>query len=309
MRRSSTMDEDKFRRIQAVGRAEAEFRGIRIDLADQRKLASVGLEMLFTSLHSPVGEPRPGMIVSEPTGAGKSAAANRLVAMAKQTAGTPPDKGAARRITLDTLGTVKSVWSSILEGLGDPNYEKGNETLQRKRVKKALDREGVHVLILDEFNHVADSSQGKRGANAIKNLLSDGWVSIIVMGTSEELDNMVDNDAFDRRMIKSPGLPARTWKNDSESWTKFLGELDEGIVERRILAGRAGLDGEAVARELCSVCCGMVGDAHWIVLESLKDAVRHDLPSMTLRDLAANGDALMRKRKRGGTNGLWALLS
>lgn len=87
------MDEDKFRRIEAVGRAEAEFRGIRIDLADQRKLAAVGLEMLFTSLHSPVGEPRPGMIVSEPTGAGKSAAANRLVAMAKQTAGTPPDKG------------------------------------------------------------------------------------------------------------------------------------------------------------------------------------------------------------------------
>lgn len=302
------MSDDIFRRTEMVGRAEAEFRAIRIDLADQRKLAAVGLEMLYTSRHSPVGEPRPGMIVSEPTGAGKSAAANRMVAMAEKATGSEPGRGPIRRITLDTLGSVKSVWSSILEGLGDPNYDAGHETLQRKRVKKAVSRGGVHVLMLDEFNHVADSSQGKRGANAIKNLLSDGWVSVIVLGTSEELDQMVDNQAFDRRMIKSPGLPARTWKNDSKSWTGFLGELDEQIVARRILDGRAGLDGEAVAMALCSICCGMVGDAHWLVLESLKDAVRLGAPSITLRNLAANGDALMRMRKRGGTNGLWALL-
>jgi hypothetical protein len=302
------MNEDIFKRAEAVGRAEAQFREIRIDLRDQRKLAAVGLEMLYTSLNTPVGKPRPGMIVSEPAGAGKSEAANKLVLMAEQATGSLPGKGPAKLVTLDTVGSVKSVWSSILEGLGDPNYNAGDETLQLKRVKKALSRESVDVLVLDEFNHLADSTQGKRGANAVKNLLTAGWVAVVVMGTSNELDGMADNPGYERRMMKSPGLPARTWKNDSESWTAFLGELDEQIVARRILTGRAGLDREAVAMALCSVCCGMVGDAHWIVLESLKDAVRRGASSITLRDVATNADALMRKRKRGGTNGLSLLL-
>ncbi len=302
------MNEEAIKRIIAVGRAEALFRSIDVDLADQRRLAAAGLEMLETSRAMAPGELRPGMFVPEPSGSGKSAAARRIVLEAAKMAGVPPERSPARLITLDTVGSVKSIWSSILEGLGDPNFEAGYETLQRKRTSKAIARNGVHLLMIDEFNHVADASQARRGSNAIKNLLTAGWTSVIVLGTSEELNGMPDNAGFERRMIRSPGLPARTWPRDAASWTAYLGELDARIVEMKLLDERAGLDREVVAKAMCSLCDGVIGDAAWVVREALKDAVRLDRKSISLRDLADNGDALLRKKRTRRINPLGALL-
>lgn len=301
------MDEDAIRRITAVGKAEAAFRSISVDLTDQRRLAAVGLEMLVASQCLPDGAPRPGMIVSEPTGAGKSAAGERIVAEAAAMVGTSIQDSPARLITLDTVGSVKSIWSSILEGLGDPHFESGTETLQRKRVRKALMRSGIHLLMIDEFNHVADASQARRGVNAMKNLLTAGWTSVIVMGTSAELDTLPANSPFERRMIRNPGLPARVWSRDAGSWTGYLAEVDEQIVSLKLLDERSGLDQPALAQALCHLCDGMIGDAHWTILESLKDAVRRGLPAISLHDLIANGDALLRKRPNRGINPLGGL--
>lgn len=299
-------------KVAQVAAATAAYKSIEIELDDQRRLASVMQEMRLVGRLLPPGKPHDGMIVSLPSGAGKSMVAERVVRAAEVETGAEVDAGPVRRVTLDTLGTVKSLWSSILEDLGDPYYASGHETLLRKRVRAALARMHVELLIIDEFNHVTEKNSARQVANAIKNLLTKGWVPVVVMGTSEELADLPDNAAFERRMVKSPGLPPRIWARtaDQESWTGFLKGLDEGLLAASVLTERSYLDDSTVARALCMLCDGYVGHAHWIVGEALKDAVRRGRPRIGLDDLARNGDAFLVKHKRAGSlNPLHALLT
>ena len=219
-------------------------------------------------------------------------------------------KGPIRIVLADTLGTVKSVWSCILEGLGDPHYATGSEPLLKKRLRKALTREGIELIIIDEFNHVAEERNANRVVNAIKNLLSAGWVSVVICGTSTELDSLPSNPGFSRRMVKHPGLPPRVWGQpaDAASWTKFVLGLDEGMVERGILDERSNLDAPLLAEALCNLCDGLVGQAHWIIQESMKDAVRRGRSCIGREDLSANAEAWLIKNGRFGEHNTIAAL-
>ncbi len=129
---------------------------------------------------------------------------------------------------------------------------------------------------------------------------------------AQELADLPDNTAFERRMVKSPGLPPRIWGrgDDEKSWAGFLKGIDEGLLAAKILTERSHLDELTVARALCMLCDGYVGYAHWIVGEALKDAVRMGRPRIGLDDLARNGEAFLVKHKRAGSlNPLHALLS
>lgn len=293
-----------------VAAATAAFDCIRVELPDQRRLAAVLHEMRFTGNLLPPGKPRPGMIVSLPSRSGKTASAERAAREAAEEMGLPADRGPIRIVTLDTMGTVKSLWSSILECLGDPHFASGHETLLRKRVRAAIINEVIQLLIIDEFNHAAEKTQVRQIVNSIKNLLGAGWVPVAVFGTSDELDALPANPSFAGRMIKSPGLPPRVWGHAGSegTWKEFLRGLDEGLMEAKIMDERSRLDEEDVARAMCELCEGLVGRAHWVVGEALKDAVRRGRPSISLPDLARNGDALLIALERpGAPNPLQAL--
>lgn len=81
------------------------------------------------------------------------------------------------------------------------------------------------------------------------------------------------------------------------------------MLELGILTESSRLHDEAVARALCMAVDGRIGNAHWIVGEALKDAVRGGKPSISLRLLSKNTEAfLTRKEWIGRSNPLAALL-
>lgn len=201
---------------EAVANAYASFRTIDHDYAPQRRLAAVVREMQFMSMALPEGAQRPGMLIAGPSGAGKSRTAEKAAAEAAAEVGALPDRGPVRIVTLDPVGTVKALWSSVLEHLGDPHWASGSEATLRKRVLKALKREGVEVLVIDEFNHSCEKSSSPQVVNTIKNLLTIGAVSVVVVGTAKELRTLPGNEGFDRRLVKHPGLPDCTWQTSSE---------------------------------------------------------------------------------------------
>ena len=286
------------------------FRRIRLSVGTHTTLAGVFEEMRLSAAIRADGEPAELLFVKEPSGSAKTSVARRYCRRIEALYQTAEDKGPVRLITVGEEGTAKTFWSSILEHLGDPYSTTGSELDLKKRVRKALKREGVQLLIIDELNHSAEKSQAKQILNSMKNMLTLGWVSIVAMGSSDELDRLPQNDGFEGRMLDSPGLPRLIWKNHAETWVKFCADLDDRLVDDGILRFRSDLGNAGRAKALCSVTDGLIGRLMWLIETALRNALRRDEGCIALADLVAAGDALLVKYPRvGAINPLGGLLS
>lgn len=286
----------------------AAFRRIFLPLETHMTMAGVFEEMRLSAMARLPGEPAEGLFIKEPSGSAKSTVANRFCRRVEQLVGAELRKGPVRLITVGEEGTAKTFWSSILEHLGDPYYATGSEANLKKRVHKALKREGVVLLIVDELNHTVDKSHAGQILNAIKNMLTLGWVSIVVMGSSVELNRLPQNDSFQARMLESPGLPRLAWSDHAATWSTFCTKLDEQLVERLILRSASDLGTPARAQALCHISEGLIGRLMWLVETALRNTLRRDADCISLADLVSAGDSLLRKYPReGAVNPLAAL--
>ncbi len=284
------------------------FRRIVLPLGTHATLAGVFEEMRLSAMTRLPGEPAEGLFVKEPSGSAKSTVAKRFCRRIENLVGADFGKGPVRLVTVGEEGTAKTFWSSILEDLGDPYYATGSEANMKKRVHKALGREGVRLLIVDELNHTVNKSHAGQILNAIKNMLTKGWVSIVVMGSSEELDRLPRNDSFQGRMLESPGLPCLTWAHHAASWSEFCRDLDSRLVSDKILRAASDLGEPARARALCNISEGLVGRLMWLIETALRNTLRQNADCISLVHLVAAGDALLRKYPReGAVNPLAAL--
>lgn len=274
----------------------------RIFIADpaQTACAAVFEEIRLTAMLRQDGEPAEGLFLKEPSGSGKSTVAKRYIAKVEALYGAVEGKGPARLITVSEEGTSPSFWSSVLEYLGDPYYATGSERTLKKRVKKAIRREGIQLLFIDELNHTVDKSHAKQIMNAIKNMITEGLVSIVAMGSSEELNTLVRNDAFEARMVDGPGLPRRTWQHDAKEWIEFCKALDAKMVDEGILRSHSDLATEVRARALLVICDGLIGRLKWVIGTALRNALRRGDDCISLDDLISAGDALLLKYPRNG---------
>lgn len=278
----------------------AAFRRILLPLDTHATLAGVLEEMRLSAMVRLPGEPAEGLFVKEPSGSAKSTVAKRYCRRIENLVDAEFEKGPVRLITVGEEGTAKTFWSSILEHLGDPYYATGSEANMKKRVHKALKREGVMLLIVDELNHTVDKSHAGQILNAIKNMLTKGWVSIVVMGSSDELDRLPRNDSFQARMVECPGLPPLTWARYAPEWSKFCSDLDERLVKDGILRAPSHLGEPARAQALCNIAEGLVGRLMWLIETALRNTLRRGAHCISLSDLVAAGDALLRKYPRNG---------
>lgn len=283
-----------------VSKGITAFRKIYVPGALHTACAAVFEEIRMTAMMREEGEPAEGLFLTELSGSGKTTVAKRYIAKVDALYGAAKNKGPARIITVSEQGTSSSFWSSILEFLGDPYYATGSEQNLKKRVKKAIRREGIQLLFIDELNHTVEKSQANQILNAIKNMISEGLVSIVAMGSSEELDKLSRNDAFQGRMVECPGLPPYTWKHDAQEWIELCKGLDERMVAEKIVRAPSDLGTEVLARALLLICEGLIGRLNWLVRTALRSTLRRDDDSISLGDLIAAGNALLLKFPREG---------
>ena len=288
----------------------AAFRRIILPVDTHAPMAGLFEEMRLSAAIRAPGEPAEGLLINEPSGSAKTTVARRYCRRVEKLFGADEGKGPARLITVGESGTTKTWWSSVLEHLGDPHYATGSEAVLKKRVRKALLREGVQLLFVDELNHTVDKGQAKQILNAIKNMLTLGWVSIVVMGSSDELDRLPRNDAFQARMLESPGLPRLSGMAHAVAWANLCTALDKRLVEDDILRATSNLGDPARARALCGISEGLIGRLLWLVEAALRNSLRRNDDNITLDCLVAAGNALLMKYPReGAVNPLAGLLA
>lgn len=289
-------------RMNAFGR-------IYIQLDTHRPLAGIFEEMRLSAMTRLPGERAECLMVKEPSGSAKSTVAKRFCRRIEHLVGAEYEKGPVRHITIGEKGTARDFWSSILKGLGDPKYTVGKEENLKDRVQKALRREGVVLLIVDELNHAVDKNYAGEILNAIKIMIIEGWVSIVAMGSSDELDRLPKNDGLEGRILDSPGLPRLVWAQHAATWLELCRRLDEKLVEDDILVALSDLGEPGRAQALCNVTGGLIGRLIWLISTALRNTLRRGDPCITLADLVSAGDALLLKYPRdGAVNPLGALL-
>lgn len=223
-------------------------------------------------LRQPEGQQRRAYRYLQPSGAGKSTCARLLAAHVEGQPDRDPEMKPVLHVTLSTTGTPKSLASSILGALGDNYSTRGEAELLLRRVRQGLKEFGVELLIIDELNHFRQKHLATDAANTIKNILTLGWVPIVLMGTTDAQSLFTNNRELKMRSAPQVVLAPYDHRNaaDLEIWTEFLRRLDARMVQDGILSTRSGLGESTLAKDLCEASNGLIGELHNIILAALE---------------------------------------
>ena len=174
------------------------------------------------------------------------------------------------------------------------SQRKSTAELLLRRVRTGLKELGVEILIIDELNQFRLKSPQKDAANTTKNILSLGWVPVVLMGTTDAQSLFVDNRELKNRCAPQVVLAPYDYcdaAGDLAAWTQLLGRIDEEMVKRGILRIRSGLAKPELAKNLCRASNGLIGELHNILLVVLEQVLLAGEPAISHRRLVEAVDA------------------
>ncbi|MBP0726708.1 ATP-binding protein [Bacillus sp. RG28] len=137
-------------------------------------------------------------------------------------------------VSVPVGATPKSVASEFLLSLGDPNYEKGSQTSLDSRVFQFIERCGVQLVIIDEFQHLIDRDTKhvlNRASDWVKVLTEKAKVPIILCGMPESEKIFLHNEQLGRRFSVREELTSFNYdtREDKKDFRTFLYILDKQL--------------------------------------------------------------------------------
>lgn len=142
--------------------------------------------------------------------------------------------------------TPKSVASQLLYSLGDPNYEKGTETVQTARILNFVEKCEVQMIIIDEFQHLIDRDTQHvlhKASHWIKTFMEDVKVPILLCGMPESDKVFKYTDQLDRRFCIREELTSFKYstKEYQIEFRAFLNNVDKQLPfpEQAYIADRS----------------------------------------------------------------------
>ncbi|WP_298814738.1 ATP-binding protein [uncultured Sphingomonas sp.] len=277
-----------------VGNGLAAFKGIILPTAPQQTAVRQMHSLLVMGEQQPVGQMRRAYRYLNHSGSGKSTSANILRINMERRPDFVPDSKPVLHVTLSTTGTPKSLASSILDALGDNYSTRGEAELLLRRVRQGLQDFDVKLLIIDELNHFRHKSMARDAANTIKNILTLGWVPVVLMGTTAAQSLFTDNRELKNRCAPQVVLSAYDVDDrdgDLARWTDFLKRMDMALVNRKILGSISGLADPFLAEDLCRASNGLIGELHNILLAALEETLLAGEPLISMTRIADAVDA------------------
>ncbi len=126
----------------------------------------------------------------------------------------------------------KSLATHILYTLKDPNYERGTETQQTKRIIKLVKLCKVELLIIDEFQHLIDSETKNvlnKAADWIKVLVEEIKIPVILCGMPDSEKIFIQNEQLDRRFVIREHLTPFKYGtiDEQKEFRSFLNSVDK----------------------------------------------------------------------------------
>ncbi|HWS99369.1 MAG TPA: TniB family NTP-binding protein [Pyrinomonadaceae bacterium] len=134
---------------------------------------------------------------------------------------------------IEVPASPKSLVTALLAALGDPLPDKGSTVSQTIRLKGFMDKCGVELIFLDEFQHFIDRDSKrvlKTTSDWLKNLMDSTKRPIILVGMpySHGVLDVEGNEQLQRRFSVRVSLEPFIWKDtkDRKDFLKFLQIVD-----------------------------------------------------------------------------------
>lgn len=174
-----------------------------------------------------------GLMLLGEAGTGKTTLSKHLEAH-----GNEHCTGYQQRVIYSPLNgstALGSVYSSILDRMGDPSPESGTNPRKLQRLVAGLTAKKTDVLIIDETQHLIttrfnNNANLREVTNALKSILDNGTTSLILAGLPEA-KQLWENDLQLRRRFLPPIEFKDFAANDRDAWREVVKQMVMCCIE------------------------------------------------------------------------------
>jgi len=227
-----------------------------------------------------------GMLITGPTGSGKST-------IAKAYAAAYPRREEEERTVIPVLyvelpgqPTAKVIAERILNAMHDPFSARGAAEQKLQRIRKLLSECRVELLIFDEFQHVTDNLDTRAcdiAADTLKNLMNETGVPCVFLGGPSCRGYFVRNQQLGRRCTPKVHLSpfGIATKDEKVVFQKLLKALESRLP----FTQKSALVDVEVAASLWYASFGLFGQLTQLVGEALDLALQSGANTLTTAHL------------------------
>ena len=190
------------------------------------------------------------------------------------------------RVVTPPTPSVKSLASTMLNSIGDPDPYRGTESQMTHKLKTQIRATGVKVLLCDEFQHFWDRGKQKvmyQAADWLKVLIEQTGTTVVVAGLTSCLAVIEQNEQLMRRFSAPLRLERFQW-DVAESRSQFTGILDAYHAELSNEYELPDLSNEAVAFRFYMATGGLIGLLAKLLRRAEQEAVLSERNRITLDD-------------------------
>ncbi len=164
--------------------------------------------------------------------------------------------------------TESSLYSAILWKMMKGHREKDSVSVKRQQTTALLRQLQVRILLLDEFNNIAEAGRSARDLLAtVRFLANDVKLAICAAGTASAIHALNQDPQLKSRF---QGFPLPAWKLDRR-YLQFLAAYEQVLP----LAEPSGLASKEMAPKLHALCGESIGET----VKLLKLAAAHAVKS------------------------------
>jgi hypothetical protein len=202
--------------------------------------------------------------------------------------------------------TVKGLAELMLQALSDPKYLAGTENAKSLRLHDLLRATGVHMIMIDEFQHFYDKSSRKvwhHVADWLKILVDDCCATLVVAGLPTCRAVIDQNEQLSGRFLAPIVLARLDWSIPSQrdDFISILESFQEALSSHFELPV---LSGKSMAFRCFCATGGLMGFLVKILRQAVWNALDNGVRSISMEDLSLAHDQSIWK-----TDGLKGLVT
>lgn len=218
------------------------------------------------------GKPMRGLLVTGPTGSGKTTGIEQYVAHLIRQGAYAEGLTPLLYLRLRKKVTVMKLLRAILAKFGDRYASKRDEDELVEQVRNCIKRAGVEVIVIDECQHLRNKSTNNlEVTDQLKTFLDDCISPVVFVGVEEAQGMFDENLQLAGRCAEPVKLTPLDPMNgaDVALLTRFLELLDEEMVRLNLTSRSSSLGSPYNVTCLHLASGGVIGQAFRIVRAAL----------------------------------------